>query len=121
MPDDDDLEALLAAYLSPGPRDQNPEYADVEVIIPPAILEKLESKHRITAADVEDAIKGQPPAVVEATHDDPERRQFFRHTRYGHGLFVVGVWEPGAANPRRLRVITAFLPDDDDGYWKRQR
>jgi hypothetical protein len=114
--DEEEFDALLAAYLEPPSRERNPQFVDIEIDISDAVAEKLWRKHGIAREDIEDAIKGSPPPVEEMSHDDPECRQFYGFTRHGHGLFVVGVW-----NGRRLRVITGFLPDDDEDYWKRQR
>jgi|SRR3990167_5775689 len=80
--DDDDLSALLDDYLEPPPPAPNPDYADVDIEIDPRILDKLWRKHGITEHDVRDAILGQPPAVEEEAHEDPEKRVFRGFTRY---------------------------------------
>lgn len=115
--DDDDLSRLLDDYLElPAPA-PNPDYADVDIEIDVHILAKLERKHGITERDVRDAILGQPPAVEEEEHEDSEKRVFRGFTRYGHFLFIVGVWvETKVAGRRRLRIATAFPPDDDSYY-----
>lgn len=115
--DDDDLSALLDDYLEPPPPAPNPDYADVDIEIDPRILDKHWRKHGITEHDVRDAILGQPPAVEQEAHEDPEKRVFRSFTRYGHYIFIVGVWvESTVVGRRRLRIATAFPPDDDNYY-----
>lgn len=62
MPRDEDFDLLLDAYAA-GPRLENPDFADVDIEIGPKILAKIEQKHGLTADDVTDIVKGQPPAV----------------------------------------------------------
>ena len=124
MPEDDELrmDQLLEQYAAK-PRDENPAFADVDIEIAPAILEKIHRKHDLTEDDVVDIVKGRPPAVVEAPHpDDGEKRQFYGFTRHGRDAFVVGVWAPPKLEGRRrLRIVTAFLPDSDDYISNRVR
>lgn len=115
--DDDDLSELLDDYLEPPPPAPNPDYADVDIEIDSHIIAKIERKHGITARDVHDAILGQPPAVEEEQHEDQEKRVFRGFTRYGHYIFIVGVWvESNVPGRRRLRIATAFPPEDDSYY-----
>lgn len=73
------MDQLLEQYAAK-PRDENPAFADVDIEIAPAILEKIHRKHDLTEDDVVDIVKGRPPAVVEAPHpDDGEKRQFWLH------------------------------------------
>jgi hypothetical protein len=121
MPIDEDFDLLLDAYAA-GPRLENPDFADVDIEIGPKILAKIEQKHGLTADDVTDIVKGQPPAVEEVLHpDDDEKRQFYGFTRHGRAAFVVGVWAPSTTGRRRLRIVTAFLPDEDDYFQKVRR
>jgi hypothetical protein len=113
--DDEDLDALLDRYLDPPAPEQNPDYADVDIEIDEHILEKIESKHALTETDVRDAILGAPPAVEESAHLEPEKRVFRGVTRHGREVFIVGVWVRSPhPDRRRLRIATAFIPDDDD-------
>ena len=117
MPEDEEdlLDRLLEEFSSAAPRAANPSADDVDISIPPKILTKIERKHGLSEADVTDIVKGQPPAVVEVRHpDDDEKRLFYGFTRHGRDAFVVGVWADSTTPGRRLlRVVTAFLPDDD--------
>ncbi len=119
--DDERFDALLQEFGTPKARSANPEYADVDVEIAPEIAAKIWLKHRLTNDDVIDVVTGMPPAVVERPHpDDDEKRQFHGYTRYGWETFVVGVWAPVVAGRRRLRIITAFCPDEET-YFDRQQ
>ena len=120
--DGDRFDRLFEAFDAK-PRDENPDFQNVDVEISDAILAKIEGKHGLCAEDVEDVIKGQPPVVEEVPHpDDDEKRLFSGVTRHGREAFVVGVWAPSPFDGRRrLRIVTAFLPDDDDYFAKVRR
>ncbi|MDP2341526.1 MAG: hypothetical protein Q8O67_11230 [Deltaproteobacteria bacterium] len=114
MSEDEKYDRLLERYVDAPPPNSNPEYADVDIIIAPEILAKIEAKHGLSADDVEDIVKGMPPAVVERCHPkDDEKRVFFGFTRHGRDAFVIGVWLPPTTR-RRLRIVSTFLPEDDD-------
>ncbi len=118
MPEDeDDYDRLLDAYAAK-PRDENPDFADVDISIAFGILSKIEDKHGLTREDVEDIVKGRPPVVVEALHPgDDEKRVFCGLTRHGREAFVVGVWaQSSTAGRRLLRIVTAFLPESDEYF-----
>lgn len=125
MPEDDDdfLRMFELDDYVAKPRPENPKFADVDIEISPGILDKISRKHGLTEDDVIDIVKGTPPAVVEAAHpDDGEKRQFYGLTRHDRDAFVVGVWvESRFEGRRRLRVVTAFLPDSDDYISSRVR
>ncbi len=112
--DADDLDAILDRYLDAPAPELNPDYADVDIEIDAHILAKIEDKHDLTRDDVVDAIHGQPPAVEEEAHADPEKRVFRGYTRHGRLVFIVGIWvRSSVPGRRRLRIATAFLPDHD--------
>lgn len=117
LADEQRFEDLLADYEEALPREPNAGFADVDIEIDPEVLDKIKHKHQLSPPDdVEDIVKGQPPAVVEVPHpDDDEKRLFYGFTRQGRDAFVVGVWAPSMREGRRrLRIVTAFLPTDDE-------
>jgi len=119
--DEDRLDLLFEREFARAPlREANPAADNVDISIPPKVLAKIEAKHGLTADDVSDIVKGQPPPVVEVCHpEDDEKRLFYGFTRHGRDAFVVGVWAESKTPTRRLlRIVTAFLPDEDDYFAK---
>jgi hypothetical protein len=119
--DDDDFEAQLLGFLEPT-RDLNPDFADVDIVMAPEVEAKIWEKHRVTRVEVEEAIKGCPPEVEVAFHEDPLKVQFWGETRLRRPLYIAGAWKPPVVPNRRLLAIaSAFEPTDGVDYWLRQK
>jgi hypothetical protein len=122
--DDDDQEAFakfLDHYLLPA-SDPNPEMRNVELVWvedDPRFGVRHFEKHGITKQEVEEALLQIPPYVeAKRSAKHPERTLFWGATRSDRWIFIVCEdWEHGGV--RYLKPITAFEPDEGEGYWNR--
>ena len=79
--DEDRLDLLLEREFARAPlREANPAADNVDISIPPKVLAKIEAKHGLTADDVSDIVKGQPPPVVEVCHPDDDEKRLLSDT-----------------------------------------